>query len=156
MLLQLSQFFPFAPPPTSTPIPSGNPHTIVLVHGSFRKVLGYSIPCTLHPHGYSVTTYLCFLIPSPLHPFPHTPLPSGSHQNALCIHDPVSVLLPALLSTSVGHGHVHTCSMTYMFIQPPLPPTIASLPPCSPLAAVSLFHVSRSPVLFCSVVYFVH
>ena len=28
--------------------------------------------CTLYPHGYSVTTYLYFLIPSPLHPFLHT------------------------------------------------------------------------------------
>ena len=33
------------------------------------------------------------LIPSPLHPFPHTPLPSGNHQNTLHIHDSVSVLL---------------------------------------------------------------
>ena len=35
---------------------------------------------TLHPHGYSVTTYLCFLIPSPLHPFSYTLLPFGNHQ----------------------------------------------------------------------------
>ena len=30
-------------------------------------------------HGYSVTTYLYFLIPSPLHPFSPIPLPSGDH-----------------------------------------------------------------------------
>ena len=46
----------------------------------------------LHPHGYCVTTYL-YLITSPLHPFPHTPISSGSHQNTLCIHDSVSVLV---------------------------------------------------------------
>ena len=52
--------------------------------------------CTLHLHGYSVTTYLYFLISSPLHPFSLTPLPSGNHQNAFCIHDSVSVLLICL------------------------------------------------------------
>ena len=49
--------------------------------------------CTSHPHGYSVTTYLYFLIPSPPRPFPYTPLPSGNYQNPLCIHDSVSVLV---------------------------------------------------------------
>ena len=29
-------------------------------------------------HGYSVTTYLYFLIPSPLYPFSHTPFPYGN------------------------------------------------------------------------------
>ena len=53
--------------------------------------------CTLHPHGYSVTTYLYFLIPSPLHPLPHVPFPSGNHHNALRIHDSVSVLLVCLV-----------------------------------------------------------
>ena len=48
--------------------------------------------CTLIPHGYSVTTYLYFLIPLPLHPF-SPPLPSGNHQNALHTHDSVSVLV---------------------------------------------------------------
>ena len=41
--------------------------------------------------------YLYFLIPSPLHPFPHTTLPSGNHQNVLHIHDSVSVLLVYLV-----------------------------------------------------------
>ena len=48
-------------------------------------------------HGYSVTTYLYFLIPLALHPFPHSPLPSGNHQNTLCIHDCVSLLLVCLV-----------------------------------------------------------
>ena len=53
--------------------------------------------CTLRTHGYSVTIYLYFLIPSHLHPVPYMPLPSSNHQNALHIHDSVSVLLVCLL-----------------------------------------------------------
>ena len=34
-----------------------------------------------------------FLFLSLLHPFSYTPLPSGNHQNALCIHYSISVLL---------------------------------------------------------------
>ena len=75
--------------------PSGNPPTIVHTHGSCTYVLWllHFLCCTLHPHPYSVTTYLYFLIPLPPHPFPHTTLPSGNHQNALHIHDSVSVLV---------------------------------------------------------------
>ena len=36
---------------------------------------------------------LYFLIPSPPHPLPQTPLPSGNHKNALHIRDSVSVLV---------------------------------------------------------------
>ena len=36
---------------------------------------------------------ICTLFPSPLHPYLHTPFPSGNHQNPLHIHDSVSVLL---------------------------------------------------------------
>ena len=95
MLLQSSQFFLLCLPLLSTPTPSGNPHTIVHVHGSCIQVLWllHLLFSTVHPHGDSVTTYLYFLIPSPLHPFLHTPFPSGNHQNALCIHDCVSMLL---------------------------------------------------------------
>ena len=94
MLLQLSQFFPLCPHP-----PSGNPHTIVHVHGSCMQVLWllHFLYCTSYPHGYSVTTYLYFLIPSPLHPLPYTPLSSGNHQNALHTHDSVFVLLVCLV-----------------------------------------------------------
>ena len=67
-------------------------------HCSCPWVMGMSsllhfLYCTLHPRGYSVTVYLYFLIVSPLHPFPHTHLPSGNHQNILRIHDPVCVLV---------------------------------------------------------------
>ena len=68
-----------------------NPHTTVHVHGSCIWVLWllHCLYCTCHPHGDSVTTYLYFLIPSPLHPFPYSPLPSDNHQNTLHIHDSV-------------------------------------------------------------------
>ena len=67
--------------------------------GHVYKFFGYSISYTVLyiSHGYSVTTYLYFLIPSPLHPLPHTLLPSGNHQNTLCIHDCVSVLRVCLI-----------------------------------------------------------
>ena len=99
MLLQSSPFFLLCLPLLSTPTPSGNPHTIVHVHGSCIQVLWllHLLFSTVHPHGYSVTTYLYFLIPSPLQPFPHTCLPSGKHQSTLTIHDSVSVLLGCLV-----------------------------------------------------------
>ena len=83
MLLQLSWFSSFAPLHPAPPTPSGNSPTIVRVHGSCVWVLWllHFLYCSLHPHGYSVTTYLYFLIPSPLHPFPHSPLPPGNYQN---------------------------------------------------------------------------
>ena len=98
MLLELSQFSPFVPIHPASPTPSGNPPTIGHIHGSCIQVLWllHLLYCTLHPHGYSITTYLHFLIPSPPHPFPHTLLPSGNHQNPLCIRDSVSSLLVCL------------------------------------------------------------
>ena len=77
MLLELSQFFPFCPPPPSTTYslsPSPN-------HCSCQWVMRVSSLATSFPvlyftsHGYSVTTYLYLLIPSPLHPFPPHPSP---------------------------------------------------------------------------------
>ena len=52
----------------------------------------YSLCCTLHPHDYSLTTNLYFLIPSPFSPILPTPFPCGNHQNILCLCDSVSVL----------------------------------------------------------------
>ena len=68
-------WFPPLPPPPSTPHSLRQCPTIVQVHGSCAEVL-WLLPflhCTLHPHDCSLTTYLYFLIPSPLHPFPQTP-----------------------------------------------------------------------------------
>ena len=95
MLLQLSQYFPFAPfyslrqPPPQ----------LFMSMGHVNKFFGCSISytCTLHPHGYSVTTYLYFLISSHLRPFSLSPFPSGIHQNTLHVHDSVSVLLVCLV-----------------------------------------------------------
>ena len=80
------------------PTPSGHSHTIVHVHGSCIQVLWllHFLYCTLHPHGYSATIHLYFLIPSPLHPFPYTLLLSGNPQNTFHSHDSVSVLLACL------------------------------------------------------------
>ena len=77
---------PSLPPSTQhLPTPSGNPPTIVPVHGrAYVFWLLYSLCGTLHSHEYSVTTNLYFLSPSPFLPFPLTPLPSGDH---LCIYD---------------------------------------------------------------------
>ena len=91
-LLQLSWFFPLCPTSTQyPPLPQTIPTPLFMSMGHVYKYFGYSIFCTLCPHGYSVTIHLYFLIPSPLHPFPHTP--SGKHQNTLCIHDSFSVLV---------------------------------------------------------------
>ena len=94
MLLHLSQFSLFTHFHPAPPLPQEIP-TILHVHVSCIYVLWllHSLYCTVHPHGYSVNTYLYFLIPSPLHPFPHTPFPSGNHQNALHIRNSVSVLV---------------------------------------------------------------
>ena len=69
-------------------------------------------------HGYSVTTYLYFLISSPLHPFPHNPLPSGNHQNALCIHDSVYVLLVCIVCflDSIANRYVFIAILFLFFI----------------------------------------
>ena len=101
MLLQLSQIFSLYPlhPAPSLPQAVPTPLFIVHVHGSCIKVLWliHFLCCTLHPRGYSVTTYLYFLIPSRLHSSSHIPLPYGNHQNALHTYDSVSVLLVCLV-----------------------------------------------------------
>ena len=81
MLLQCPDFPPFPPLHPVPPTPSVSPHNIVHVHGSCVYVLRllYFLYCTLHSQGYSVTTYLFFLIPSPLHPFSPSPLTSGNY-----------------------------------------------------------------------------
>ena len=89
-------FFPHIRPPPGTPTSSGNPHVIVHVHehGSCVSVfwLLHFLYCTLHPHGYSVTTYLHVLIPSPI-----IPLPSGKPEKVLLTHESVSVLFLCLV-----------------------------------------------------------
>ena len=80
MLLHLSQRVLLCPPPSSPLTISGNPHTIVYVHGSRKYVLWllYSLCCTLHPHDHYVTTVQYFLIPSPFLHIPLLPLLSAT------------------------------------------------------------------------------
>ena len=91
-------FPPLTPPPSTPHSLRQSPH-----HCSCPWVmctvlwLLHFLYCTVHPHGYSVTTYLYFFTPSPLHLFTHTHLPSGNHQNALYLHDSASVLLVCLV-----------------------------------------------------------
>ena len=85
--LTVVQIFTLCPNSPSSSPTSGNPLTIVHVHGSCMYVpwLLYSLCCALHPHDYSVTTNLYFLISSPFSPISPTTLPTDNHQNILCI-----------------------------------------------------------------------
>ena len=58
--------------------------------GHTYKFFSYSVPNTApYIPWLSLTTYMHFLTPSPLHPIPYTTLPFGNHQNVLHIHDSV-------------------------------------------------------------------
>ena len=99
MLLQLSQLFHHGLPPPSIPhslrqSPHHCSHPLVM-----HRFFCYSISHTVLyiPMAILITTYLYFVIFSPLYPVPHITLPSGKHQNALCIRDSVSVLLAYLV-----------------------------------------------------------
>ena len=77
----MSQLSPFAPlHPVHPHSLRQSPHHCscpwVMHTGSLATP--FFLYCTLHPHGYSVATCLYFLIPSPLHPFPHMPPPLWS------------------------------------------------------------------------------
>ena len=90
MLLQLSQFSPFALFHTVPPTPSDNPHTIVHVHGSCIQVLWLLLSYTVL---YIIRHYLYVLNPLTSSPTAHTALPSGNYQNTLHIHDSVLICL---------------------------------------------------------------
>ena len=100
LLKQLSQFFPFSPPSPSIPHSLRQfPH-----HCSCPWVMHIGSLATLFPILYFTSlwlfcdcTFVSFLNPVLLHAFLYTPIPSGNHQNALHIHDSVSVLLVCLV-----------------------------------------------------------
>ena len=80
MLLQLFPFFPLCPPPLS-PSPNSlrqSPSCCPCPWVMHICVLWTlcSLCCTLHPHDYSVTTNLYFLILAHFLRIPQTPLPS--------------------------------------------------------------------------------
>ena len=98
MLLEFYQFslLPLLHPAPHTPL--GNPLTIVHVLGSCIGSLATPFLILYFTFLWLFCNYLLVLLnPSPLHPFSHMPLPPGNHQNTLCIHDSVSVLLVCLV-----------------------------------------------------------
>ena len=94
MLLYCPDFPPFSPLHPAPPTPSGNPHTIVRVHGAFVgssatpfPILYFTSPWLFHNHQFVLLT------PLTSSPISQQPLPSLDHQNVLGIHDSVSVLV---------------------------------------------------------------
>ena len=87
--------FPFCPHPPSTPTPSVN----TLYHCSCPWVMLISSLATSLPVLYATSPWLfsnyLFVVLNPLtsSATPPIPLPSGNYQNALRIHDSLSVLI---------------------------------------------------------------
>ena len=91
------KFSLFAPPQGTLHFLRQSPHHCSCPWlGCIVLWLLHVLHCTVHPHGYS--NYL-FVLFNPLtsSPIPPHPLPSGNHQNALHIHDSVSVLFDCLV-----------------------------------------------------------
>ena len=83
---------PSVSPPTNPLSPQAMPPPLFMSMGHGISswappfpTLYFTSPWPSPPQGYSVTTYLYFLIPSPLHPSPTSPS-AGNYQNMLCIH----------------------------------------------------------------------
>ena len=95
MLLHLSQIFPLCPSPPSIPYSFRQfPHHCSCPWVIRVSALATPFPILCFTSPWLFCNYLFVLLnPLILHPFPHMPLPSGEHQNFLCIHDSVSVLL---------------------------------------------------------------
>ena len=100
ILLQLSHFFPLSP---STQHPQSlwqSPH-----HCSCPWVKCISSLATSFPILYFTSPWLfCnYFTASPIPPFPPS---SGNHQNALCVHDTVSVLVCLVFLDSIVDRYV--------------------------------------------------
>ena len=73
-------FLPLPPPPSTPHSFRQSPHHCSCPWVTCTSCLATPFPILYFTsHGYSVTTYLYFLIPSPLHPFYPSLLPSGNH-----------------------------------------------------------------------------
>ena len=87
-------FFPFASPLPSYPLPQAISTPIFMSMGHMCKLSGYSISYTVLHIPMVLCNYLFVLLnpltSSPVLPYP---LPSGNHQNTHCIHNSVSVLV---------------------------------------------------------------
>ena len=95
MLLQWSQFFSFCPPPPRTPYSlRQSPHHCSCPWVMHISSLASPFPVLYFTYLWLFYNYL-FVLLNPLtsSPIPLTTLPSGNHQNTLCIHDSVSVLV---------------------------------------------------------------
>ena len=96
MLLQLSQFSSLCPPPPSTP------HSLRQSSHNYScpwvicvSSLATPFPTVCFTSPWLFCNYLFVLLhPFTISPIPlSAPLPSDNHQNALCIHDSVSVFV---------------------------------------------------------------
>ena len=91
-------FSSFASLHQAPPSPSGNPHTIAHVHGSWVGSLAIPFPILYFISPWLLCNYLFILLnPHTSSPIPHNLLTSGNCQNTLHIHDSVSVLLVCLV-----------------------------------------------------------
>ena len=92
---------------------------------------------------------LYILIHSPSSPIPQTPLPSGNHQNVLCVYEFVSILLVYFVLRVINKWNsmivvflffvvsffnrlLYCCSITVVCIFPPLLPPTPAKPPSLP------------------------
>ena len=95
MLLQLSWFFPFCPPPPSTPYSFKQSTCHCSCPWVMCMFFGCSISLLYFTSPWLFCNYLFVLLdPLTFSPIPHiSSLLSGNHQNAFSFHDPVSILL---------------------------------------------------------------
>ena len=96
MLLHLSQFSPFALLYLAPTIPQAILMMLSMPRGHAYVFFGYSISCAVL-YILVANLYLFVLLnPFTFFVYPMTPVPSGNHQNVLCIYDPVSVFVACL------------------------------------------------------------
>ena len=88
-------FPPLPPSSQHSSLPQVIPTPLFCVHGSYvLSSLATSFPILYFTSPWLFYNYL-FVLLNPLasSPIPPHPLPAGNHQNALCIHESVSVLV---------------------------------------------------------------
>ena len=118
MLSQSSNFSPFDfLHPAAPPLPQAIFTPLSLSIDYACMFFGYLfLCCILHPHDYSLITNLYHSIPSLLLPNFPTSLPSGNHQNSLCIYDSISVLLVGLFFLdSIVDRYVFVAILLFIF-----------------------------------------
>ena len=97
MLLQLSQFFPFAPLHLVSPFLPAIPSLSSCPWVMHTSSLASPFPILFLTYPYFVPTNLCFLIPATFPPFAPFSLPTDIPPNNLHIYDSVPVLLVCLV-----------------------------------------------------------